>query len=656
MDVRCPLLPSIRTLGMATLAVFAACTVVIAQEETVGQDLQGVLPQFIPNGLTEGDFNELGGNWTDWAAETGRLVSDFYVSENDEVRGRRQTLDHIQLKLSTLETALSDPQYLPIHEMLADLYGRLSRRIAVADGLLRMLESAGAEPDSDERLAQLRTHGAELLMAIEEYSGEPTTEYMLAIRNDFDDLRRDASEDAEPLTQAMRHHFLNFNLRVLMDEALLQDLVHDTRLEAGYINEMTSGAHITGCQWTHAAVNLDLRPSEAGARFDLLLNGTICSTAQGDTSLATVFANGRHQFAARKMIAFDGNRFSHWRAAVYVGGAACPYAAETCLSWAPLLGVCTESLVLKIANERQFDANVETLYKIRREVGLQFDQQTSELLQEAELALEERIAGPLRENGYYPDVKEFRTTETELLMRSRLMESGELGGSAWLPVPIYPTHGALIQVHESLLSQVGDRLELEGRRFTPEQLREYLRGKLEALTGRPVEIDLAEAADTDSPRVEEIIFHETDAMRFQIRRGEVIVILSMGLKLEGREEIPPQRILVPLQFSLKDDSIVMERGTVGVRPIGPVPLRERGQQIARAGIMRSKIQEAFEPRSFESAFSMDVGEKALLLQITDLRARGGWLSVIATDGITAAPTGQDQPQQQAAGTAQPPAH
>src|SRR5690606_12121765 len=95
--------------------------------------------------------------------------------------------------------------------------------------------------------------------------------------------------------------------------------------------------------------------------------------------------------------------------------------------------------------------------------------------------------------------------------------------------------------------------------------------------------------------------------------------------------------------------IVMERGTVGVRPIGPVPLRERGQQIARAGIMRNKIQEAFEPRTFESTFSMEVGEKELTLQVTDLRARGGWLSVIAGDGISAAPPQDSQPQQQAAG-------
>jgi hypothetical protein len=219
------------------------------------------------------------------------------------------------------------------------------------------------------------------------------------------------------------------------------------------------------------------------------------------------------------------------------------------------------------------------------------------------------------------------------------MEAGEVGGGDQLPLPIIPAHGILVQLHESLLNQIGDRLDLGGKRFTPEQLDRYLKGELEKIAGRPVDVGgltIAEDANSDSPKVEEIIFHDTDAIRFRVTGGEVILYLSMGLKLEEREEIEPQRISVPLQFTLVGNSIHMERGTVGVSPIGRVSPRERTQQIARAGVMRQKIQEAFEPQDFDAVFDVSVQNKSLRLQVTDLRTRSGWLSLIATDGVSQA--------------------
>jgi hypothetical protein len=230
-------------------------------------------------------------------------------------------------------------------------------------------------------------------------------------------------------------------------------------------------------------------------------------------------------------------------------------------------------------------------------------------------------------------------------MRARVMESEEVGGSDPLPLPIYPTHGALVQVHESLLNQIGSRLELDGKRFTPDDLEAYLKERIEEIVGQNVDLgNLAgEASEEpgDSPKVEEILFHEADAIRVQINRGGVILILSVGLKLEGREEIEPQRIAVPLKVTLSGDQILVSRGTVGVRPIGPVSPRDRAQQITRAGVMRAKIQEAFKTQEVDALLETTLQDKTIRLRVTDLRARGGWLSIIATDGVSEAPAIDD---------------
>lgn len=704
-----------------------------AQEQAQEQDLQGILPEYVPAGLSEGDFNQLDGNWAAWSNETGRLVTDFYTSNDDQVRGRRQTLELIISRLETMDRALADASYLPLYGPLADLHGRLSRRIAIAGALLHTMEQdmtastpgrlnsamsqLAAEADSlriylqsingggawidflqltqvmdlarrgadspdaldlisavGERLAdrtqysaeqqefldreplrrfavsvdrvaeviqigdpedrrqQLRELAAQLLETLEEYENQPTAENMRQLRNGFDRFRRLAPDGGVALTAAMRKHYLNYNLRVVVAESLAQDLVRDSQVESGYINEMVSSARITGCQWTNATVNLDLKPGYDGARFDLILDGNVRSSITGSTHFATVQTAGQYYFHGRKHVLFDGDHFTTWPAQVSVSGGNRPYAARTKLNWVPIVRRIARNAALREAGSAE--NNQYARNKVYQQARSEFDRETAQMLRDAEYRLENEVAGPLRDGGYFPDVKQFSSTETELMMRSRLMESGELGGSDALPLPIYPAHGALVQIHESLLNQVGVRLDLEGKRFTPEQLEQYLRAELEQLTGRPTEFSGLTDAEGTSPKVEEIIFHDTDAVRFRVTGGEVILYLNLGLKLEDREEIAPQQITVPLQFSLAGNAIHMERGTVGVRPIGPVDPRDRTQQIVRAGVMRQKIQEAFEPQDFDASFNLSLQQKEVTLFVTDLRARSGWLSLIAVDGVS----------------------
>ena len=98
------------------------------------QDFQGIIPDFIPDGITPSDFEGLNGNWTEWADETGDLVTDFYSSDDQSIYGRRATLDQIKRRVATMKRALDDPQYAAIHEKLADFYYRLAARVAIGPG------------------------------------------------------------------------------------------------------------------------------------------------------------------------------------------------------------------------------------------------------------------------------------------------------------------------------------------------------------------------------------------------------------------------------------------------------------------------------------------------------------------------------------------
>ena len=721
-------------LAVSCLAVVAVDQL-YAQAQEQPRDLQGIVPDYVPDGLTEDDFGQLDGNWAEWSDETGRLVTDFYTSEDSEVRARRETLQQIQGRLNTMQKALADPRYLPLYGPLADLNGRLVRRMAVAEALMETIEQDASQPSesrvnaltnrllaktrslqddlrgvnggdrwieyfalndvaaaagrrdaSDEAISLFsRIHrklenrdayndqqseflqrdsvqgfagaleGVERLLnvenpevrqqelsdlcatfmeTIEEYEEEPTSETMQAIRDTFNEIRRTAPDGARALTAAMRKHYLNYNLRIVFDESLAQELVGQTQADSGFINEMVSNARVTGCQWTNAAVSLDLIPNSSGMRFDLVLDGNVRTSLTGSTRIATVQTSGQFHFHGRKPVVFDGEHFSASPASVGVGGGNRPYAAHTKFNWIPIVRRIAQNAALREAGSAENSQLARN--KVYQQAKTEFDQESAEMLLQAEETIERDVAGPLREGGYYPDVKLLQSTDSEGILRSRLMEAGEVGGGDTLPLPVDRTQGVLVQLHESLLNQVGQRLDLDGKRFTPEDLKQYLKSELEQIAGRPVDLGgiTEQDAASDSPKVEEIIFHEVDAIRFRLTGGAVVLYLNIGLKLEDRDEIEPQRITIPLQFALVDDQIHMERGTVGVSPIGRVAPRDRAQQITRAGVMRAKIQEAFAPQDFDASFELSLENKTLGLVLSDLRAHGGWLSLIAVDGVS----------------------
>ncbi len=730
--------------GVGLLMVSCIVPVGFADDagEPVDQELQGIIPDYIPNGITEGDFDELNGNWAEWAEETGALVTNFYSSEDQSVVGRRTTLVELKRRIETMKQALSDPQYQAIHLKLADYYYRLAPRVAILEALLDTIEIdpsavgdanihatieevgqrgkalrdhlnsipegeawlpyfnlpeviAAAQSDADvehtlglmekvrvklaERTElseihreflssepflafedslsqtmsfvamqnpegyreQIRELAADLMGAIEDYEEEPLSEYTRAIRTYYDDIRKLSPDGGARLTEAMRLFYLNYNLRLMVDETLAQSLFNESRFESGFINEMVSHAKVTGCQWTNTDAWIDFKPSDYGIRFNLGLKGNIRAKTQGETHVATVYIAGRHGFRGHKEVLFDGYHFLSKPACVNVFARNCPTGAQTCLSGVPLVGPFSENIAVKEARKQLPEADALTRRKIYQEAKPRFDREAAQNFTKAEHELETRVNGPLREQGLYPDVRQFTSTETDALIRSRTMESSELGGSATFPIPLYPTHGLMVQLHESLLNNAAQRFELEGKTFTPEELQSYMQDKLERLTGRDVDLkgilpDLSEDEGTeDSPKIETVTFHEEDAARFNIEGGAVILYLRIGLNLEGREPIPPQSIRVELYPTLDESGLHVTPGeTIGVDAIDDVAPGDRVEQIARANVMRAKMQDIFEPTDLDTRFTFDLDTKRLTMDLTDLKVRGGWISFILTDGVT----------------------
>ncbi|HWL09681.1 MAG TPA: hypothetical protein VNQ76_14820 [Planctomicrobium sp.] len=474
--------------------------------------------------------------------------------------------------------------------------------------------------------AGLREAYSKLLDQLAQYRADPSIDQEGAIRRSIDELRAKSPDGGVTVVDAIGRQFMNYNLRVTASEGLLNRFVSETRTEQSQIREQMMEANVYGNQVTQVTSSIKLVPNPLVASFNLTLNGVVRSNANGYAQKATIQSVGYHTFSATRPVTFDGQEFTFGPSQVYAQANNQAVGASTHVSNVPLFGRIANRIAIREANSRSPQTNAMTVQRIRQQVSTNLDTESADQLSNASKQLQTKTYGPLRKYNLYPDEMLWSTTHSELRLSTRLMDALELGGSQSPPVASVPANGAVVQIHESLLTHSFDRIGLKGQTMTEDQVRELLESRLSEILDREVKIKKSQAAAPEAEQRENIlVFDEKDAVRFTIHNGVVTIIIRAGLKREGAEDIPTQIISVPFTPTLSDGKIILTRGNVGVKPISRPP--NVAAQVARAQVMRQKIQSALPEQTIDGSFKVKLENKQVDLSLVDLSAEGGWLTL-----------------------------
>jgi hypothetical protein len=328
-------------------------------------------------------------------------------------------------------------------------------------------------------------------------------------------------------------------------------------------------------------------------------------------------------------VIFDGDRFVAESARVWASANNQTVDATTKFSWIPLFGHIADNVAFNEAQSRQGEANALTIQRINSEVGSRLNREVDSQFDKANMELQNRMYGPLRKQGLYPQTFTVTSSDVDLTVNSRLMESTEIAGSRPAPGYQVPTDGVLVQLHESVLSNGAERLGLNGKTMTENEVRAHLEERFTELLGR--EVDLPEAkpsAENETPQNNTLVFAEKDALRFVVNNGEVRIIIRAGLKREGGEDIPTHIIEVPLKFTPDGDEIKGTRSSeVAVRPAPGGPRVAPVEAVARQNVMRQTIQSALGDSTFKGVFDVKLDTRTLNLRIESIEAESGWLTI-----------------------------
>lgn len=527
---------------------------------------------------------------------------------------------------------------------------------AALDGYIAAVNA----PVGEAALPALRDALAALVTATEAVEAGATSGTAASLRSAVAAIRANAPDAGERIITALRSGYLNYNMRVVASEVFLNKLVAQNRVEQGGVTDFILGANVSGNQQTATQVGLDLIPSGKVAQFDIALSGNINSNTYGSTSQAVIQTYGNHYFWARKRIAFDGDKFSSYPATIQVQANNTTVGASTNYSGG-LLGSFADRIAMSRAEEMRPESQAIAASRVQDQVLPRFNSEVDvEFGSNGSLnkSISSRLLTPLKETQLFPGARSIYTTDNELLVNTRLMETGEVGASDPQISLIVPG-GATVQVHESLLNNATDRIQLAGRTMTESELKYEFETFLKRIVGPDFSFDAATAsaaatevkstegnvtiepqggaAATGEPAATEpaaepeqgpkaLIFAKEDPIRFRLTGEMLVVTLRAGFSQgEGKADIPTQVITVPIKLSMAGDSIVLERGDLVVSPLEkPDSIAE---QVTRAAAIRRKLEAALPRRESKRQFTIKSNGKTVTAEVTSVHALDGWLTI-----------------------------
>ncbi|HEY2249757.1 MAG TPA: hypothetical protein VGH74_01805 [Planctomycetaceae bacterium] len=486
------------------------------------------------------------------------------------------------------------------------------------DGYLSALTAPSSAADNPDLHKGLK----DLLAALEDYESTHSGASATAVRKAFDAIRGKAPDGGERVGQALTHNYFNYNLRVVASEAYLNKLVHQSRDEAGPVRDFILGADVYGNQTTHTDVGLKLVPNGSQAQFDMLANGAVASSTLGYTDQATVSTEGHHYFTAAKRVTFDGERF--WTAPARIGVNAnnTTTGADTNIGF-PFHGIA-DAIAMGRAESMSGESEAIAASRVQDRVLPPFNSQVDSQFQRFNSDVAARLEA-LRELNLYPDAKSWSTTDSELKVATRLMGPGELGGSEPSPA-MYLGRGLTVVLHDSLMNGYADRLDLAGKSLTDDEIKAKIEAQLSKLLGRDVKFsDEKGAAPADESSIKKIIFDKTDPLRMHADDGSLVLTIRAGFQQEGKEDIPTQIITLPLKFSVDMKNVVIEPGDISIEAAEKA--ERPAQQLARAGVIRKKLDAAFPRREIDRVHRIQRKNLNVVTAVTRIRALDCWLSV-----------------------------
>ena len=270
---------------------------------------------------------------------------------------------------------------------------------------------------------------------------------------------------ADPLVASIHHHYSHPNLVLSVSQGLIKGLLSQQIEDTMPLEDRIMGTTIRGTVHTVGHVTVELVDSRSRADLRIRLQGSAKSKSIGTNRGVTVHTTGHTTIDASKLVYLDA-------LGLHPQPAAASCETESSIDSVSARLRCIEKLAWRRVLATQPQGEQIASRQAEQRVAERVDQQTTEMLQDANTFFRDKFRQPLIRRNAFPRLLEFATSASHLKLT--MLQSNARQIAAPGPPPKHddaPDVG--IQLHESLVGNLSEAV-LGGEMLTGERLAKLL--------------------------------------------------------------------------------------------------------------------------------------------------------------------------------------
>ncbi|HJT32168.1 MAG TPA: hypothetical protein VJ783_09005 [Pirellulales bacterium] len=323
---------------------------------------------------------------------------------------------------------------------------------------------------------------------------------------------------AARLTHWLESNYRNSNLRIVVSADLLNRFVPKQPTVESPVRDRILGVPTRGWSSTTAQLGVRLLPDAHHVRLALEVRGLVLARTTSKSGPVTIYSHSDSTYLARKVFQLGSSGVETWPAEAAASHSPQLRGVETDYDDVPVLGWVVEGIARVKHAEKEGEVRRVARRKVITRVQEEIDAAVEPRLTEAKTTLHRRVLTPLDGLALEPTVIDLRTSENRATMRFRLAADGQLAACTPRPMALADSVASL-QIHQSLLNNIGDRLGLDGQTFSLPELQQRL---LEAFQLPP------QAMTNEFPPDLRITFAKRDSLSVRFADGRVELTLSVA--------------------------------------------------------------------------------------------------------------------------------
>lgn len=320
----------------------------------------------------------------------------------------------------------------------------------------------------------------------------------------------------------LEESYRNSNLRIAITDDLLNRMVPKQGPIQAPVRDRILGVPTRGWSTTTANLGIRLIPDPHRVRVSLDVTGQVSARTTSRSGPATLHSHSDAEYLASKEITIGlaGVRTQP----AYADASNNPHlqAVETDYDDVPLLGPLLGLTIETVARVK----HAEQENKVRRiarqrvtsRVQAELDSTVEDRLKQANAQFQQRVLAPLRRLELEPSVIAMQTNDDRVTLRLRLATDEQLAACTPRPQALAGSL-ASVQIHQSLLNNVGEQLQLDGQSYSLPELQQHLAGILGLAP---------ETFNEEYPADMRITFAEQDSVQVRFTSGRVMITLSIA--------------------------------------------------------------------------------------------------------------------------------